>query len=479
MPRERLRLVVLRSALARVERESLWLFVLAAFALLLAVRLPVLVAPDTWLALVGGREIVEHGIPHHDALTVWTAGTTWVDQQWLAQLAIYGTVALGGLRLALVLHVGLLVVTLGGVLVGARKLGASPRSAAIGGVLFLLAGAASTVLRAQTLALPLFALLLWLLLSDVRTPSNRVLASLPLLALWANLHGTAVLAAALVALRGIDSLRRRTPVALVLIAGAPTALLASPYGLSLVDYYRATIGNRSFSKFITEWAPPSFPGDWQFFVLAAAALWLVSRQAPRLSRYELAVFAALLVGALSASRNAVWLAMFCGMVLPKLIDAEWPPAAAGAPRRLNAAVWAVVATMLVTVLIAAFSHDPAWYEQRYPAGAARHVTQVLRTEPTARVLASETLADWLLWKVPETRGRIAFDVRFELLSKSQLVHMSEFTNAAEGWRPLLDGYRVVVLEPVRHRRNERALLAGGSVHRVFRNDRISVLLRDG
>jgi hypothetical protein len=467
---------VLRRALAGIERESLWLFVLAAFAILLAIRLPVLVAPDTWLTLVGGREIVEHGLPHHDTLTVWTLGKTWVDQQWLAQLAIYGAVAAGGLRLALALHLAVLVGTLAVVLLAARRLGASPRSTAVGGALFLLAGAASTVLRAQTLALPLFALLLWLLLTDVRAPSNRVLVSLPLIALWANLHGTAVLAAALVALRGIDSLRERPKTALTLIAGAPALLLASPYGLSLVDYYRDTVGNRSFSKFVTEWAPPSFPDDWQLFLLAVVGLWLVSRHASRLARFEIAVFAVLLVGALSANRNAVWLAVFCGMVLPKLVDVEWPPAAAATPRRLNAAVWAAVATMLVAVMISSFGHDPAWYEQRYPTDAATRVAQVLRAEPPARIMSSEVLADWLLWKLPEARGKIAFDVRFELLSKKELRQMSEFTNAAEGWRHLLQGYRVIVLEPFRHQRNERALLARGSAHRIFRDERVSVVL---
>jgi hypothetical protein len=475
----RLRARVLRRGLARVEYESLWLFVLAAFALLLAARLPVLVAPDTWLALVGGREIVEHGIPRHDALSIWSAGTPWVDQQWLGQLAIYGAVTAGGLRLALLLHVGLLVVTLAAVLVAARRMGASPRSTAVGGAICLLGAAGAAVLRGQTLALPLFALLLWLLLTDARAPSNRVLLTLPLLALWANLHGTALIAAVLVALRGIDSLRRRPRVGLALLAGGPAALLASPYTFSVIDYYGRTIGNRSFSEFVTEWAPPSFPSDWRVFLLAAVSLWLVSRHSSLMTNYEKVVFAGLLVAAIAANRNAVWLALFCGLVLPRLADAEWPPTIHRPPRRLNAVTWAVVGLLLAAVLGSSFSRESSWYEQSYPAGAADRVARTLRAEPAARVFSSEVLADWLLWKVPEARGRIAFDVRFELLSRPQLVHMSEFVNAAEGWRALLNGYRVVVLDLPRQSRNERALRSKPGARRIFRDDRVAAFLLEG
>ena len=456
-------------------RESLLLLVLAAYAVLLAVRLPLLVAPDTWLALVAGREIVEHGIPTHDTLTVWSAGQPWVDQQWLAQLSIYGVVAAGGLRLALLLHVGFLVGTIAIVLLAGRRLGASPRAVAIGGALCLLGAAEAAVLRGQTLALPLFAAVLWLLVADARAPSNRILLALPLLALWTNLHGSVVLAAALVALRGLDCLRSRPRVGLLLLVGAPAALLASPYGSSILGYYERTLGNDTFAEFVTEWAPPAFPGDWRVFVLAGAALWLVSRHSALLTRYEKLVFLVLLLAAMSANRNTVWLALFCGVVLPSLIDVEWPRTPSPSSRRLALATWSAVGVALVALGFAA-ARQPAWYEQRYPAQAAAVVQDILERDPSARVFSGEWFADWLLWKVPQAKGRIAFDVRFELLSDAQHVQLSEFTNAAEGWRRLLRGYRVVVLEPDKHARNEDALLSSGSAHRAYVDEQISVLL---
>ncbi len=55
--------------------------------------------------------------------------------------------------------------------------------------------------RAQTFALPLFALLVWMLARDARAPDRRVLWVIPLLVLWANLHGSVLLASVLVLLR--------------------------------------------------------------------------------------------------------------------------------------------------------------------------------------------------------------------------------------------------------------------------------------
>src|SRR5437588_9688118 len=90
----------------RIRRERLaahvgpWLSVAAPVALLvigLASFSPALVTQDFWLALVSGREVAEHGLPHVDYLTVMASGHHWVDQQWLAQLILFelGRIGIG------------------------------------------------------------------------------------------------------------------------------------------------------------------------------------------------------------------------------------------------------------------------------------------------------------------------------------------------------------------------------------------------
>src|SRR4029079_504080 len=76
-----------RRALDILADNSLLVLVFCAVgALILAVFAPDTVVGDTWMSLVSGRETVEHGLPHVDHLTVYGAGKTWTDQQWLAHL---------------------------------------------------------------------------------------------------------------------------------------------------------------------------------------------------------------------------------------------------------------------------------------------------------------------------------------------------------------------------------------------------------
>src|SRR5215471_16263189 len=100
---------------AFLERNGLLVIVLGAFAIVVLVALRKDLVVDGWMALVSGRWIAQHGLPSHDTLTIWTHGRRWTDQQWLAQLALYGLWRVGGIKLALLVHA--LLVTSG--LVGA------------------------------------------------------------------------------------------------------------------------------------------------------------------------------------------------------------------------------------------------------------------------------------------------------------------------------------------------------------------------
>src|SRR5205814_4286688 len=73
-----------------LEEDGLLVVVLAVFAIVLLVTLRRGLGDDAWLALLSGRSIAQHGLPSHDSLTVMAHGRRWTDQQWLAQLGLYG-----------------------------------------------------------------------------------------------------------------------------------------------------------------------------------------------------------------------------------------------------------------------------------------------------------------------------------------------------------------------------------------------------
>src|SRR6478672_13890373 len=82
------------------EEEYILVVLLAGFGLIfLLVFPPALIVNDSWLNLAAGREVVQHGLPHHDTLTVYGAGAVWTDQQWLSQVLFYGMWSVGGFAL--------------------------------------------------------------------------------------------------------------------------------------------------------------------------------------------------------------------------------------------------------------------------------------------------------------------------------------------------------------------------------------------
>jgi hypothetical protein len=205
-----------------LERESLLIVVLALYAGVVTVALPQELSQDGWLALVCGREVAQHGLPSHDALNVLTMGARWTDQQWLGQLALYGL----GVRGALLAHAAVVTAALAGAAAYARRAGASVNAVARVAVL-VVATLGLLPMRTQTFGYALFVAVLALLCADVRRPGRRVLWVLPLLALWANVHGSVLLGAALVGLRALFGLRRAPARSLALVAVA----VAGPSGV--------------------------------------------------------------------------------------------------------------------------------------------------------------------------------------------------------------------------------------------------------
>jgi hypothetical protein len=437
-----------------LEREALPIVIVALWLCLLCFSLPLLVVEDSWLSFVDGRLIAQHGLPHVDTLTFWSLGRPWIDQQWGAHLALYEAMAHGGLIAALLLAVAFIAIALTALAVAARKLGASARSTAIGVALPLLGAPWLAQLRTQTLALPFFAVLYGLLALDSRHPSRRVLWVLPLLMVWANLHGSVALGAGLVFLYGLGLVRRgatRRRGAL-LVLGSPPTLLASPYGLRLVDYYHLMLFHPPLAQYVVEWRPPSVEGPTVAFFLSAfgtAALWGAHRRV--LTTFEKWAVPILLLSALTAVRNGVWFELALAVSMPRLLDAAWPSRIRLTPgvRRLNVVLGSVALAGVAALFVYAAARGPAWLEKGHPsAAAASAVTSAAGREGI--VLSDDIHADWLLWQEPSLAGRVAYDVRFELFDAHELKQLDRLERASHPAWSRCGSIATVVTFPSRH-----------------------------
>ncbi len=434
---------------------------LVAVAAVLLIFLPHAFNVDSWLALVTGREVWQSGIPHHETLTALAQGAPWIDQQWLSQLLSYGTYLVGGLGLLGLVSVALMVGAVAGCAIGARRLGASARS-----VLLVLPLCAAIVVifgevRTQEFVLPLFAATAYLLATDSRRPSRHVYWCLPLLVLWANLHGTASIGAGLVVLRGLTLAWERRALLLnsvrawvrplILVLAAPATLLATPYGLSIVSYYRGTLFSSALRQMVTEWQPiTSDPlTAAALLLLAGAALWAFGRYPGKTTLWERLALITLAAASIEVMRNALFFALLTLLVLPVAL-----PLARGHQRpnrrraRLNFGLAGLSLCAVLVLGAATLARPNSSIELVYQRTRILQVVErQTAVHPDLKVFADVRFADWLLWRDPGLRGRIANDARFELLSPSQMARVRNALFALGGnWKQGLRGFRLIVLD---------------------------------
>jgi hypothetical protein len=422
----------------------------AAFAILLPVIAPAAlvaavlalagsaaVVSDTWLALVSGREIWEHGLPHSDRLTVLHLGQPWVDQQWLGHLALYGADRLGGL--GLVVAVSFAAVLCGFCLAGLAALerGAPPLALSIFFFISFLSGIWIADARTQALAVPLYGLVLWLSCRDPDCSRRLTLLMLPTLCLWANIHGSVLLGAAVVGAYGlVAAVRSRSRQGALVAAAAPLCVLASPYATALPGYYRLMLAHPPFQRWITEWqrtVPSKMTAI--FFVLAAvvAAMLVIRRRGGADALILLIAF----VAALSAVRMLPWFGIAALALAPQLFSRSGSQSLAGpGGRTLSIAMTAAIAACIVVAGVRG-------------NGGTSQVADLGRIPLSAHdlVYPDFDLADRLLWARPELRGRVAYDARVELLSAKALRKVLTVNARAAGWRSAVGRFSVLALDP--------------------------------
>jgi hypothetical protein len=406
---------------------------------------------DTWMMLVGGREVAQHGLPHRDTLFLWTHGRPWVDQQWLAQLTYYGLHVSGGVRLVLIVNTFFVVGAAAIVFVFARLRGASPRAIFLIAVLLPLMAPWALQVRAQAPAQLLFAATFGLL--TLRGPLTwaRVGVVLALLLLWANVHGTVVMGAGLTMLCGLFAAKaaggsRRRP-ALALVFLSPLCVLASPYGAELGGYYRDLLMNPLLPKFVAEWKT-STPGVLTavFYAALLGGLFLLVKYGRRVPLYDKVALTLLAVNAIMALRSIIWFGLAAVIVLTPLVDDVL-----GATRSLTGKTVAraglAAGAVAVVVAVVVFSSSNTSLQQDWPRAAADRVALLSSHSGGERVFADATVADWLLWVKPELRNRIAYDARFELFRSGEFTKLSDYgKKKGDHWPDAASGYNVFLYD---------------------------------
>jgi hypothetical protein len=423
---------------------------------------------DSWLALVGGREIAEHGLPLRDHLATVTAGRRWANQQWLGQLGLYELYRITHDAFAIVVTLLTSLPALLAALLLGRRWGTDRLTAVVVLISVMPFLMEAPHARTQSLAYPLFVVLLALLLSR-QTWHGRI-GALLLIALWANVHGSVLIAAAIASLRWLQDIRSQPRRTGLLLAATWLATLCSPYARWLPEYYGSTVFNPAFGEVLTQWQPLGFTARAvPIWLLVIGSLWLLARNCRDLWRFEPAVLLVLVALTIHSVRTAPFLALASIALVPRLVGrpvrthSEWK-------LRTVIAVASLVMGMLMT--LAALTHVRFGLLQ--PAAASA----VSNRAAAGKVFVPLELGDWLLWREPGLRGRVAADARAELLTPNELRQFAKLWKGADGWRRLTAGYDSFLLSPTDERWLVRRLVSRPAQYRlVYRDPKLVVVVR--
>lgn len=437
----------------------------AAAWVALAVGLPALVVALSPLSTVdlaygirtGQLVLSGGGIPRVDGFTFTAGGLPWVDQQWLAHVIFGWVFGLGGWTALQVLWVAMVAATVGLTARAAFVAGAGLRTSVIVALAGFTVAAQGLGLRAQVLGLLCLAVLL-VLVAGRRDRPNLMWLAVPLLAAWANLHGSFVLGLALLAATFVDDRRNRSARRrdLVVLAGAAIATLANPYGWDAWRYVVSIGTDPTISALVTEWrhTDPLQATGAAFYLSVVGAAIVVAAGARRMGRPRagsLAWLGLLAVLGAWALRAVAWWGIgavpVVAVAASRLIGAPTDragflavPGEAGR-RRIPASI---AAGLAVAIAIGLAVVAPA--EQRLteaPLGIAAAVRSVAASHRGVRVFDAERWGSWLELQVPD--ASYFADSRIELIPASAWSDYVAVSGAQEGWQAILDRWQVEAL----------------------------------
>jgi hypothetical protein len=399
----------------------------------------------------GGLMLDTHHLLTTDLFTFTVAGHRWLNQQWAAEVffaAIWRAGGWDGVAVTWGLTVGAVSIF---VFLACRATGASTVSSALLTLAGYLVGVQILTMRPQLIGVLLFAVIQWVVAT--RRGSPRRLWFVPILVMvWANVHGSFVLAFVLLGFAWLEDYAAGGATARrVAAVGGVSAIatLVNPFGIRVWSYVADVVGNPTVSGRVAEWAPPSVrtPIGFVFLSSVLAVFAILATSKPRASWrtvFALSFFALL---GMTAIRGVVWWALaFPVLVAPSIQGILERPATRS---WLNAAFLLALCGLLVLALPLGRGVDPVsggpavltFAPEDLVAAAAGAVPS------GTHVFTSEVYGSWVEFSAPQLP--VFVDPRIELFPNPVWNDYFKVSEGHEGWDKILVRWHVdvVILHP--------------------------------
>ncbi len=421
-------------------------FVLIAVAIADSVRFA---DPDLWGHLTFGRAVLDHGhLILHDPYSYSAAGHLWLNHEWLSELIdalAFDALGVFGLK---VMKLCVAAITIAFVALAESESDASEMAQLSVLVLSAMAIAPSMQFRPQVFTLALFAILMYILARDTYRRDGRLWIAVPMLALWANLHGGFIMGLAALGTYACGSaacdwmhgerIRRAAGLGAITV-GAAAATLLTPYGIGTWIAVAHALHNPYTRIVVADWQPlfRSLAAAGQqsvalaiydalpLVLMAALAIAVaISRDIDDLPM--LAISAVMGVAAILAIRNepiaiiaiASPLARH-GTIAARRLAKTWQPKqiAPTSPARLRSQIVPVLIALAILIGTGFFSNRMTAREH-YPASA---VAFMQSHDLHGNILDNFLWGEYLIWHMAPG-SKVFMDGRYDTVYPQDVLH---------------------------------------------------------
>ncbi|MEI9924641.1 MAG: hypothetical protein WDN50_14930 [Bradyrhizobium sp.] len=360
--------------------------------------------PDTmWHITVGQWMLDNHAVPHTDIYSLTMRGQPWISMQWVAEVLYAkayslfgwsGPVALAAAGSALTFALLTKFLT--------RHLNDSTALVFVAAALALTMG--HLLARPHVLALPVMIAWVGGLIDAADRRAAPSFWLLPLITLWANLHGGFILGLmlggpiALDAVVGADAASRKSLALRWAIFGlaALVAACCTPYGWNSMLASKNILSLGSVLLLISEWLPADFSSLGAFEICLLMGLGMVLLYGIKLPPTRILLLLGLLHMALAQGRSAETLALLGPMVLAVPLARQIGGAEASSSSGASMPRGLLFAGIAIVLMVATLAYGSVVRFKPDPRQAPVAAVAVLKQMNLTRVLNDYDFGSYLI-----------------------------------------------------------------------------------
>jgi hypothetical protein len=301
---------------------------LAVLVLLLALGSRMLADPDTHWHIASGRLVIENrALLWMDHFSFTFAQHPWISKEWLSQV-LFAAAHLAGSWHGVALLTALAIAITFWLIVSHVAERAGLDGGLAMGALFVCLSASTFLARPHALV---FAVIAGWVIAHIRSAESGrrpPWLALPLLALWANMHGAFIVGLIIAGAFGLEAVVNARPNERIAVIGrwlafgaaCLVAVIANPYGYGPLLLSLEVASHNEGLQYIGEWLGVALTPKWLLLLLVAAAALLVLAREPRQNAGRIMLVAFLTYMMCKHERFAMFFAITVPLVAgPRLV----------------------------------------------------------------------------------------------------------------------------------------------------------------